>query len=125
MILKFEALGAISKRQWVILDKQSTFLQPSAKFSNLILLYCSTGYFGGDLSIYIAHCAVLDILGVDGLYRTVLYTTFIQRKAGCLSFCHSGLLKYAEDFVFDNSYSKCSGQEGLDDDYGVLIMDLS
>ncbi len=118
LILKFEALGAISKRQWVILYKPSTFLQPSAKFSNLNLLYCSTDYFWEDMSIHIAHGAVLDSLGVDGFYRTVLYTNYTQSKTDCLSFCHSRLLKYADDIVVDNSYSKCSDQR-------VLIMDLS
>ncbi len=48
---------------------------------------------------------------------------------------HSRLLKYADDFVLCNSYSKCSDQEGLDDglhrlvtwsaDYGLLINRLN
>ncbi len=33
-----------------------------------------------------------------------------------LSYCHSELLKYADDFLLCYSYSKCSGQEWLDDD---------
>ncbi len=34
---------------------------------------------------------------------------------------HSRLLKYADDFVLCNSYSKCSDQEGLDDDLHRLV----
>ncbi len=33
-----------------------------------------------------------------------------------LSYCHSKLLKYTDDFLLCYSYSKCSGQEWLDDD---------
>ncbi len=35
--------------------------------------------------------------------------------------CHSRLLKYPDDFVLDNSYSKCSDQDGLDDDLPRLV----
>ncbi len=38
-----------------------------------------------------------------------------------LSSCHSILLKYVDNFVPGNSYSKCSGQEGLDDDLSHLV----
>ncbi len=38
-----------------------------------------------------------------------------------LSSCHNKLLKYADDFVLCNSYSKCFDQEGLDDDFQHLV----
>ncbi len=37
-----------------------------------------------------------------------------------LTSCHSKLLKYTDDYVIGNSYSKCSDQEGLDDNLSRL-----
>ncbi len=45
---------------------------------------------------------------------------FFSRQTDSLSSCNSRLLKYADDFMLCNSYSKCSDQEGLDDDLSRL-----
>ncbi len=45
-----------------------------------------------------------------------LYPFLFSLYADSLPSCHSRLLKYADDFVLSNSYSKYSDQKGLDDD---------
>ncbi len=45
-----------------------------------------------------------------------LYPFLFSLYADSLSSCHSRLLKYADNFVLYNSYSKYSGQKELDDD---------
>ncbi len=47
--------------------------------------------------------------------RSFLFQFSLQ--ADSLPSCHSKLLKYADDFVLCNSYSKRSDQEGLNDDW--------
>ncbi len=48
--------------------------------------------------------------------EAVLSPFLFSLHTDSLSPCHSRLLKYVDDFVLCNSYSKCSDQEGLDDD---------
>ncbi len=51
----------------------------------------------------------------------VLSPFLFSLHADSLSSRHSRMLKYAHDFVLCNSYSKCSDQEGFDDDLHRLV----
>ncbi len=50
--------------------------------------------------------------------RFSLFLFFLH--SGSLASCHSRLLKYADDVVLGNSYSKDTNPEGLDDDLSRL-----
>ncbi len=52
---------------------------------------------------------------VGVLYGAVLFFFEFSLQTDSLSSCHSKLLKYADDFVLCNSYSKFPDQEGLND----------
>ncbi len=55
------------------------------------------------------------------LQGAVLSHFVFSLQNGSLTSRHCRLLKYADDFVLCNSYSKCSDQKGLDDDLSRLV----
>ncbi len=55
------------------------------------------------------------------LQGAVLSPFIFSLHTDSLSSCHGRLPKYADYFVLCNSYSKCSDQEGLDDDLYRLV----